>query len=113
MMSGEERQWKAASLGARRMGAAKRRRRMKEEELRMKRYMIGFICGMSLFATVSKISAETIKMMYGNLPPHMYLDEQTGKAQGASVAYFEVVATQMGYTVEWVGPLPQFVSSTI
>ncbi len=73
----------------------------------MKGYMVGLICGMSLLATIPKVSAETIKMMYGNLPPYMYLDEQTRKAQGASVAFFEAVATQMGHTVEWVGPLPQ------
>jgi ABC-type amino acid transport substrate-binding protein len=36
----------------------------------------------------------------------MYQVEGTGKPGGASIAYFEAIAAQMGYTVEWVGPLP-------
>ena len=73
----------------------------------MKIQIIGLIFGIGLFSTLPKVSAETIKMIYGNLPPYMYLDDQTGKAQGASVAYFDAMATQVGHTVEWVGPLPQ------
>ncbi|MFO6422089.1 transporter substrate-binding domain-containing protein [Motilimonas sp. KMU-193] len=53
----------------------------------------------------SQAMAATVKMGYFNLPPHMYSDSQ-GAAQGASVNFVNQIFTQMGYEVEWIGPMP-------
>lgn len=69
--------------------------------------LISLVFAISLCLILPTVSADTIKMIYGNLPPYMYQNQDTGEANGASVEYFERVATQMGYQVEWIGPLPQ------
>lgn len=73
----------------------------------MKHRMVfwGFV--MLLLAVSSNLSAETIRMGYFILPPHQYLlDDSAAKPRGAKIAYFEALASMMGYDVEWVGPLP-------
>lgn len=50
--------------------------------------------------------SDSIKIGYFDHKPHQYLDTQTGEVRGAAVRYFERVAFEMGYEVEWVGPLP-------
>ncbi|MCE2596404.1 transporter substrate-binding domain-containing protein [Motilimonas cestriensis] len=49
--------------------------------------------------------SETVKIGYFILPPHMDVGSK-GEAQGASVSYVDVIFKQMGYDVEWVGPMP-------
>jgi len=51
-------------------------------------------------------SADTIKMGYFILKPHLYLAEDGTAAKGAAIEYFNDVAAKMGYAVEWTGPLP-------
>ena len=51
-------------------------------------------------------AADPIKMGYFMLPPLQYIDEAATPPTGASIAYFEALSSQMGYEVEWVGPLP-------
>lgn len=61
---------------------------------------------MSLPAT-SCLAAETLNMGYFNLPPHQYVaKEAKHKVEGVSIRYFEKLAHAMGYSVNWVGPLP-------
>ncbi len=50
--------------------------------------------------------AETIRMGYFEIKPHMYTAEDTGLPAGAAVIYFERIAKKMGCDVAWVGPLP-------
>lgn len=57
-----------------------------------------------LFCSVS--SAETIKMGYFNIPPHSYSVGKDNSPKGASIKYFEALASRMGIKIEWVGPLP-------
>lgn len=71
----------------------------------MKKYIYGLITIISLMFCVQQTSAETIKMVYFELPPHQYTDD-AGKVKGSYIAYFEAIASKMGYDVEWVGPLP-------
>lgn len=52
------------------------------------------------------ISADSVRMGYFMLPPHQYTDAEAAKPKGASIAYFEALASQIGVGVEWVGPLP-------
>ncbi len=54
----------------------------------------------------SAIAGEKIRMGYFMLQPHTYNEIQDGPAKGAGIAYFNKVAKEMGYEVEWVGPLP-------
>ena len=51
-------------------------------------------------------SAETIRMGYFNIKPHMYETESVDRPAGAAVSYFEMVAEKMGCDVVWIGPLP-------
>lgn len=72
----------------------------------MKRILSTLIIGLGLLMSLQTSSAETIKIGYFSHEPFHYLDETSGKARGAAITYFETVAAKMGYTVEWVGPLP-------
>lgn len=72
----------------------------------MKYYISVLFLFISVIFTIQNISAETIRMGFFNLPPHMYAAKESDKSQGLSIAYFEMVASQMGHKVEWVGPLP-------
>lgn len=69
----------------------------------MKQNVSLIIC-MLIFGQISLSHANTIKMGYFSLRPHMF--EKNGNATGASVTYFEDVAQKMGHTVTWQGPLP-------
>lgn len=51
-------------------------------------------------------SADTIKMGYFILKPHLYLSEDGTTPKGAAIEYFNAIAAKMGYEVEWTGPLP-------
>lgn len=59
---------------------------------------------MILTAMASYVQADTIKMGYFLLRPHMY--EENGAPSGAAISYFEAVAKHLGHSVEWQGPLP-------
>lgn len=54
----------------------------------------------------SALSAEKIVMGYIHLKPFQYQSSVDTRAKGAAIAYFERIAEEMGYEVEWVGPLP-------
>jgi ABC-type amino acid transport substrate-binding protein len=56
--------------------------------------------------SVLTAGAETIRMGYFEIRPHMYKSEVTGRAAGAAVTYLEMVAKKMGCNVSWIGPLP-------
>lgn len=72
----------------------------------IKTHTILVVLGISLLFFYTEASAKVIKMSYLELKPFFYLDQASGNAKGAVVDYFEVVASKMGYTVEWTGPLP-------
>ena len=65
--------------------------------------LICFICALFF---IQASGAETIKMGYFDLKPHMYKSEKTGHVAGATINYFEKIAEKMGFAVEWIGPLP-------
>lgn len=52
------------------------------------------------------LQAETMKVGYFINKPFIYVDEATGKPRGSKVKLVEMIAEKMGYTVEWIGPLP-------
>ncbi|MFH2064624.1 MAG: transporter substrate-binding domain-containing protein [Pseudomonadota bacterium] len=74
----------------------------------MKKHMCGPIMMISMMFCVPHALAETIKIGYFMLPPLQYMDETTRNPKGASKVYFGAMASQLGYEVEWVGPLPLF-----
>ncbi len=72
--------------------------------------LVFILATVSVFAAQSA-AAESVKMGYFMLPPHQYTDNAddphaAAKPKGASIIYFEALASKMGYEVEWVGPLP-------
>lgn len=69
-------------------------------------WVLVLVLGIGVLVAGQSARAETIKMAWFVLPPHMYPDEGSGQPRGAGIAYFEAVAAKMGYTVEWVGPFP-------
>jgi ABC-type amino acid transport substrate-binding protein len=71
----------------------------------MKKSLVGILMSVSVILAAQYTAAETIRMGYTHLPPHMYVNG-ADTPQGASVAYFEMVAAHMGDEVEWIGPLP-------
>lgn len=55
-----------------------------------------------------ELFAETIRMAWATLPPHIYASEDGGPPAGPNIDLFNKIAEKMGYTVEWVGmPLPR------
>lgn len=58
------------------------------------------------FLFVQILSAETIRIGYFQLPPLQYFDKETQKPRGATFTYFNAMAAQLNYDVEWIGPLP-------
>lgn len=72
----------------------------------IKQSLCVFVLGIGIVLAGQAVQADTIKMTWIVLPPHSYPDESSGRPRGAGIAYFEAVAARMGYTVEWVGPLP-------
>ena len=73
----------------------------------MKRYcLIGLLIVGMLHVGGRIASAETIRMGYFEISPHMYTSRTTGLPAGATVTFFETVARKMGYDVIWVGPIP-------
>lgn len=72
----------------------------------MKRLLRTFVVGLGFLLPLLVSGAEPIKAGYFTNKPHMYLNDTSGKAQGALVRHFEAVAAKMGQAVEWVGPLP-------
>lgn len=68
--------------------------------------LITGIMGMMMGSMPNAICAETVRMGYFEIKPHMYQDSKTGKPAGASIRYFESIAKEMGYDVEWTEPLP-------
>jgi len=54
---------------------------------------------------LSKVSAETLRMVYWNHPPFQYFDEKSGEVRGAEITHFNKIAAKAGYDVEWVGPV--------
>ena len=70
-----------------------------------------FVLAGMLISAGQTLAAESVKMGYFMLPPHQYsgntdTDAANAKPRGASITYFEALASKMGYEVEWVGPLP-------
>lgn len=68
--------------------------------------MAGFLLIISILFAGQQTEAETIRMGYFPLPPHAYIVKGKEKPQGASIVYFEMLASRMGYDIEWIGPLP-------
>lgn len=69
-------------------------------------YLIGLLISGMILAGNAATGAETIRMGYFEIRPHMYTSETTGLPAGATVSLFEKVAGKMGCEVTWVGPLP-------
>jgi polar amino acid transport system substrate-binding protein len=76
-----------------------------KKEKMMKKAMLFLLVGISVFFGFRETSAEKITMGYFEIKPHMYKTEGL-QPKGASIAYFEDMASKMGYRVEWKGPLP-------
>lgn len=72
----------------------------------MKRLLMNILIGITLLAAWSANGAERITMGYFPHKPHQFLPDGATKPRGAMIAYFEMMASKMGYEVEWVGPLP-------
>ena len=73
----------------------------------MKNYcLIGLLIAGILQIDAQIAGAETIRMGYFEVRPHIYTSETSGLPAGAAVTFFEMVAKNMGYDVDWVGPLP-------
>lgn len=70
----------------------------------IKRVSLIFMCCMA--GLYQPASADTIKMGYFVLKPHLYVAEDSITPQGSAIAYFNDFAEKMGYEVEWTGPLP-------
>jgi ABC-type amino acid transport substrate-binding protein len=66
----------------------------------------GLLIAGILHIGVHLAAAETIRMGYFEIRPHIYTSETTGLPAGAIVTFFNVVVKKMGYDVIWVGPLP-------
>ncbi len=71
-----------------------------------KQLFMVWITGILLCSGSHTLWAETVRMGYFEIKPHMYLDSKTGKPAGASIRYFESIAKEMGYDVEWAEALP-------
>jgi len=71
-----------------------------------KLFFMLWITGMLLVSVPATLCAETVRMGYFEIKPHMYEDSKTGKPAGASIRYFESIAKEMGYEVEWTEVLP-------
>jgi ABC-type amino acid transport substrate-binding protein len=71
----------------------------------MKKSVLFLLMGMSMFLCLGETLAEKITIGYFEIKPHMYQTEGF-QPNGASIAYFEGIASKMGYQVQWKGPLP-------
>jgi ABC-type amino acid transport substrate-binding protein len=61
---------------------------------------ISLLCG-------ATVHADKIKMGYFMLPPHQFKnDDSAAEPRGAGITFFDQVASKMGDSVEWIGPLP-------
>ena len=56
-----------------------------------------------LFLSSNQNQVKIIRMGYFNLPPHQYNQGKSTVPSGAAVFYFEKIADEMGYDVQWVG----------
>ncbi|MGE0084036.1 MAG: substrate-binding periplasmic protein [Desulfococcaceae bacterium] len=77
----------------------------------MKSCKFFFVLAAVLVSVSQAAWAESVKMGYFMLPPHQYTDNAddphaAAKPKGASITYFEALASKMGYKIEWAGPLP-------
>jgi len=73
-----------------------------------------FIIYFLIFFSSSTYAVEPpiIRMGYFDIKPHLYKSDGSEKPGGAAINYFEIVAEEISYTVEWVGPLafPRMIS---
>jgi polar amino acid transport system substrate-binding protein len=70
----------------------------------MKLRMIYLMLLFLLICLVQTVQAETINIGYFNLAPHTY--HGSNGPEGAAITYFKMLASKMGDTIEWTGPLP-------
>jgi ABC-type amino acid transport substrate-binding protein len=68
------------------------------------KYFLIILC-LFLSSLYQSACAESVRIGYFQHPPHQYVNKD-GKPEGATITYFEQIATKMGYEVNWVGPLP-------
>lgn len=59
-----------------------------------------------LLLNTMNVLAETLKVGYFEVRPHFFYNEKTKKPQGAAITYFKNAIKEMGYDIEWIGPLP-------
>ncbi len=72
----------------------------------MKHWLVCLFISVSAILTAQNTMAETINMGYFLIPPHVYVVEKNDTPQGASIAYFDIIAAKMSYDVKWIGPFP-------
>jgi len=77
----------------------------KKGDIMKKQLFMVWFMGLLLCSGAGTLYAETVRMGYFEIKPHMYQDK-TGKPAGASIRYFESIAKEMGYDVEWTEALP-------
>jgi len=51
------------------------------------------------------LEQQIVRMGYFKIKPHLYKSDGNEKPSGAAIDYFEKVANEMNYEVEWIGPL--------
>ncbi len=72
----------------------------------MKKLMYAVVFAAAALYSSAGFAGEVLKMGYFMLQPHTYSEGKDAPAKGAGIEYFNNVAAEMGYKVEWVGPLP-------
>lgn len=67
--------------------------------------LMSFLLSLFLWSPIP-LSAETIRMAWFSVPPHVTVAGDGITPVGPTIALFEAIAARMGCTVEWVGPIP-------
>lgn len=74
----------------------------------IKYFLVGLMSALTVLLLLPPGSpaAETIRMAWFALPPHVIPSEDGKMPTGPTISLFEAIATRMGCKVEWVGPIP-------
>ena len=73
----------------------------------MKTYCLIGLLTIGILQIAAQIAgAETIRMVWFIVPPHVTVADDGVTPQGPTITLFNAIAQKMGYTVKWYGPLP-------
>jgi ABC-type amino acid transport substrate-binding protein len=66
-----------------------------------------FVFFLFILACCTSLPAQAIRMAWFTVPPHMFPPKDgTTIPTGPTIDLFNAIAARMGYSVEWVGPIP-------